>query len=97
MPQYAVDSEQIQSSAAAVSGSISQIRNAVSGMYANLNALQGVWQGGAATQFNAVSQQWHAAQQQMEQSLEAIQNALSQASLLYSDAEAQASRLFAAG
>ncbi|KAB8295610.1 WXG100 family type VII secretion target [Bifidobacterium avesanii] len=95
MPQYVVDSEQIQSSAAAVAGSVSQIRNAVSGMYANLNALQGVWRGGAATQFTAVAQQWQAAQQQMEQSLEAIQNALQQASMVYADAEMNASRLFA--
>ena len=41
--------------------------------------------------------QWHAAQQQMDASLESIQNALTQASMLYADAEMQASRLFAAG
>lgn len=97
MPQYHVDSEQIQSSGAAVQASVAQIRQAVSGMVANLNALQGVWQGTAATQFNAVSQQWQAAQQQMEQSLEAIQQALTQASVVYSDAEMQAARLFAMG
>ena len=34
-------------------------------------------------------------QQQMEQSLESIQHALSQASMLYSETEMQASRLFA--
>ncbi|NMM99931.1 type VII secretion protein [Bifidobacterium sp. DSM 109958] len=97
MPQYQVDSEQIQSSSAAVQASVTQIRQAVSGMVANLGALQGVWRGGAATQFNAVAQQWQAAQQQMEQSLEAIQHALAQASVVYSEAEMQAARLFAAG
>ena len=40
MPQYQVDSERIQSSSAAVATSISQIRQAVGGMYTNLNALQ---------------------------------------------------------
>ncbi|KAA8830271.1 WXG100 family type VII secretion target [Bifidobacterium tissieri] len=95
MPQYQVDSEQIQSSSAAVSASVTQIREAVNGMYANLNQLQSVWQGGAATQFASVASQWRAAQQQMEASLESIQNALSQASMVYSDAESQASRLFA--
>ncbi|MBT1176614.1 WXG100 family type VII secretion target [Bifidobacterium callimiconis] len=95
MPQYQVDSEQIQSSSAAVSASVTQIREAVNGMYANLNQLQSVWRGGAATQFASVASQWRAAQQQMEASLESIQNALSQASMVYSDAESQASRLFA--
>ena len=33
MPQYQVDSERIQSSSAAVATSISQIRQAVGGMY----------------------------------------------------------------
>ena len=47
MPQYQVDSEQIQSSSAAVQASVSQIRQAVAGMYSNLNTLQGVWRGSA--------------------------------------------------
>ena len=95
MPQYQVDSEQIQSSSAAVNASIQSIRQAVQGMYGNLNNLQSVWRGGAATQFTAVAEQWCAAQQQMEQSLESIQRALTQASALYSETEMQASRLFA--
>ena len=96
MPQYQVDSERIQSSSAAVSASIA-IRQAVNGMYTNLNGLQDAWRGGAATQFTSVSAQWRAAQQQMEASLESIQQALTQASTVYADAEAQASRLFASG
>ena len=55
MPQYQVDSERIQSSSAAVATSISQIRQAVGGMYTNLNALQDAWRGSAATQFTAVA------------------------------------------
>ena len=55
MAQYQVDSEQIQSSSAAVNASIQAIRQSVQGMYANLNNLQSVWRGGAATQFNAVA------------------------------------------
>ena len=55
MPQYQVDSEQIQSSSAAVNASIQSIRQAVQGMYGNLNNLQSVWRGGAATQFTANS------------------------------------------
>lgn len=95
MAQYQVDSERIQASSAAVNASVAAIRQAVQSMYGNLNDLQNVWHGSAATQFAGVAQQWHAAQQQMEQSLESIQRALSQASLLYADTEMQASRLFA--
>ena len=85
MAQYQVDPERIQSSSAAVSASIASIREA------------DAWRGTAATQFASVFTQWHAAQQQMEASLESIQNALTQASMVYADAEMQASRLFAAG
>ena len=53
MPQYQVDSEQIQSSSAAVNASIQSIRQAVQGMYGNLNNLQSVWRGGAATQVHS--------------------------------------------
>ncbi|MCH4208662.1 WXG100 family type VII secretion target [Bifidobacterium sp.] len=95
MAQYQVDSEAIQSSSAAVSASVSSIREAVAGMYANLAALQDVWQGAASTQFSAVAEQWRGAQRQMEASLESIQNALAQASTVYADAETQASHLFA--
>ncbi|MUH59733.1 WXG100 family type VII secretion target [Bifidobacterium canis] len=96
MSQFQVDSERISASSAAVCSSIGAIRDAVNGMYANLNALQEAWRGSAATQFNAVAAQWRNAQQQMEQSLEAMQHALTQASTLYADAEMQASRLFTA-
>ncbi|GGI12736.1 ESAT-6-like protein [Galliscardovia ingluviei] len=95
MPQYQVDPEQIQAASAAVSASVSRIREAVAGMYSSLTQLQDVWHGGAAAQFTTVSEQWKQAQHQMELSLESIQQALSQASMVYSDAEAQATRLFA--
>lgn len=94
MPQYQVDSEQIQSAAGAVSNSVTSIRDAVSGMYINLDNLQGVWKGGAATQFGTVAEQWRTSQQRMEEALEGIQSALTQASTLYSDTEDQATRLF---
>ena len=87
MAQYQVDPERIQSSSAAVSASIASIREATGGMVANLNALQDAWRGTAATQFASVFTQWQ----------ESIQNALTQASMVYADAEMQASRLFAAG
>lgn len=93
--QYQVDPAQIAASSGAVASSVSNIRSATAGMYANLSQLQNVWRGAAAVNFTQVVDQWRAAQQQMEQSLESIQNALSTASNVYSDAEMQATRLFA--
>ena len=95
MAQYQVDSERIAAAGSAVSASVSSIRDAVGTMGANLAQLQGVWTGGASAQFQSVFEQWRAAQQQMEASLESIQTALANASQVYSEAELQASRLFA--
>ncbi len=61
MAQFRVDSEQIQQSAAAVGSSINAIRDATNGMYANLQQLQSVWTGPAATQFATTAGQWRAA------------------------------------
>ncbi len=79
MSQYQVDSERIAASSAAVCSSITAIRDAVTTMYANLNALQDAWRGAAAAQFNMVASEWRRTQQQMELSLEAMQQALTQA------------------
>ncbi|MBF5066564.1 WXG100 family type VII secretion target, partial [Salmonella enterica subsp. enterica serovar Istanbul] len=46
-------------------------------------------------QFNMVASEWRRTQQQMELSLEAMKQALTQASTVYADAEMQATRLFA--
>ena len=94
MPQFSVDSEQIAAAAGAVQGSVAQIRGSVAAMYTNLNQLQSVWTGGAAQRFATVADQWRAAQQQMEDSLESIQTSLAQASSVYSQAESEAGRLF---
>ncbi|MEK0306439.1 WXG100 family type VII secretion target [Bifidobacterium favimelis] len=95
MPQFRVDSEELLRASGAVSTSVSSIRDSVSGMYVNLGNLQEMWTGSAAANFTAVAEQWRAAQLQMEEALEGIQRALAQASGLYSEAEAQASGLFA--
>lgn len=50
MAQFQVDSEQIQSSSAAVNASIQAIRQSAQGMYANLNNLQSVWRSGHTVQ-----------------------------------------------
>lgn len=95
MPSFQVDAEQIRESGTAVNASITSIRDAVAGMYTSIDVLQSVWSGPAASHFATVAQQWRAAQQQMERSLESIQQALDRASTVYADAEQQATQLFA--
>lgn len=94
MAQYQVDSEQIAQASSCVQGSISTMRDALHGMYTNLQALQNVWRGSAATQFSTAAQQWRAAQQNMEQSLQSIQQSLVRVSNLYAQTESQAAQLF---
>ena len=70
MATYRVDSDRLQSASAAVNTSVTRIRESVGTMYANLQELQSAWQGAAAARFKGVMEQWRAAQQQMEQSLQ---------------------------
>ena len=95
MATYRVDSDRLQSASAAVNTSVTRIRESVGTMYANLQDLQSAWQGAAAARFKGVMEQWRAAQQQMEQSLQNIQQSMSCASATYAQAEADAQHLFA--
>lgn len=52
--------------------------------------------GAAAARFKGVMEQWRAAQQQMEQSLQNIQQSMSRASATYAQAEADAQHLLPA-
>lgn len=95
MATYRVDSDRLQSASAAVNTSVTSIRDATRTMYANLQDLQSVWHGSAASSFSGLIEQWRAAQQQMEQSLQNIQQAMSKASTTYAQAETNAQMLFA--
>lgn len=95
MAQFQVDSEQIQSSSAAVNASIQAIRRRCRAC-TPISTICERLEGRSGHTVHAVAGQWRAAQQQMEQSLESIQHALTQASALYAETEMQASRLFGA-
>ncbi|TCD53622.1 WXG100 family type VII secretion target [Alloscardovia theropitheci] len=94
MPQYHVDSERISNASIAINNTADQIRSAVTVMYSQLSELEGSWQGTSANQFSTVITDWRNAQNSIENSLQSIQQALSQAAVLYSDAETQAGQLF---
>ena len=93
--RYDVDSERVAQASAAVTGSVGTIRGEEGAMMRHLQDLQSSWHGSAATAFGGVMTQWQTAQTQVEQALDAIQQALGSAARTYADAESQAARLFA--
>ncbi|MFW7413796.1 WXG100 family type VII secretion target [Demequina sp. SO4-18] len=95
MTRYHVDAEEVATASARASGTAETIRAEVATMMGHLTALEGSWQGGAATAFTGVLEQWRGAQVQVEQALDALTVALSQAAEQYQQAEDTAARLFA--
>ncbi len=94
MTRYQVDSEAVFTATGAVRGSISRIQGEVEALHGQLLGLQGSWSGQAATAFQSVITDWRGTQARVEESLAAINTALSQAGQQYADAEAANARLF---
>ncbi|WP_243062612.1 WXG100 family type VII secretion target [Humibacter sp. RRB41] len=95
MTTYRVDSDQMISATAAVRSSMSRIQSEVAGLLGQLTGLQGTWSGQASDSFQGVVTQWRATQQQVEESLAAINQALGQAGQHYAEAELTNTKLFA--
>ncbi|WP_062136228.1 WXG100 family type VII secretion target [Demequina aestuarii] len=96
MTRYHVDAAEVAHASSRASASAETIRGEVAAMMGHLTALEGSWQGGAATAFAGVLDQWRGAQVQVEQALDALTVALSQAAEHYQSAEDTAARLFTA-
>lgn len=95
MPVFNVDSSHVSTAAATADQSAEAIRTEVATMMAFLQGLADTWGGTAATSFQSVIEQWRATQAQVEDSLTTIGAHLHQAAATYSDAESQATALFA--
>lgn len=95
MTRYQVDSEAVISATGAVRASIGRIQSEVASLQGQLSQLQGSWSGSAATAFASVVTDWRATQQRVEESLAAINHALTQAGQQYAEIEAANTRLFA--
>lgn len=95
MSRFEVDSAQVASASSAVQSSVLGLTSEVDRMNRNLLDLQSSWRGQAATQFQAVAEEWRRTQDQVKASLEQISQALAAAATTYADAEAQAMRMFA--
>jgi early secretory antigenic target protein ESAT-6 len=95
MTRYQVDSEAVISATGAVRASIGRIQSEVAALHGQLTQLQGSWSGSAATAFSSVVTDWRGTQQRVEESLAAINHALTQAGQQYAEIEAANTRLFA--
>ena len=96
MTRYHVDAAEVASASALASKSSDTIRGEVAAMVGHLTSLESSWQGGAASAFTGVLEQWRGTQAQVEQALDSLAVALSQAADQYQSAEDAASRLFSA-
>lgn len=95
MTRYQVDSEAVQAATGAIRGSMGRIQSEVNGLQGQLTGLNESWSGQAASAFQAVAAEWHTTQLRVEESLAAINQALSVAAQQYADAESSNARLFA--
>jgi WXG100 family type VII secretion target len=94
MPIFSVDSESLLAQSAAVRATGDRIHSDVHAMLAQLLQLQQVWQGGAASGFQSVVDQWRGAQQTIEESLASIGQALSVAGTQYAETEQATASMF---
>ena len=94
MTRYQVDSEAVLGATAAIRASASRLQGEVAGLHGQLTSLQSSWSGQAADAFQAVVNDWKATQQRVEESLAAINQALTRAGEQYAEIEAANARLF---
>ena len=94
MTRFQVDSEAVLSATAATRGSIARLQAEAAGLQSNLSGLQGAWSGSAATAFQSLLSEWTAAYQRVEQTLTAMNEALTHAGQGYAEVEQQAARMF---
>lgn len=94
MAVFAVDSDAVLASTAAVRGTIDRLQAESNAMLAQLTQLQSSWTGAAAVAFHGVVDQWRATQRQVEESLAGINTALAAAGRQYAETELATTSLF---
>ena len=94
MAVFSVDSDAVLSTTAAVRGTIDRLQGETQAMLTQLTQLQSSWTGSASVAFSTVVDQWRATQRQVEDSLAAINTALTAAGHQYAEAEQATMSLF---
>ena len=94
MTGFQVDGEQLHAATQGAQATMERIRSDVGGLMAQLTGLQSTWTGQASAAFQAAVGQWRATQQQVEQSLESLNQALGLSATQYLEVEHANARLF---
>ena len=94
MTVFTVDTDALFTATTALRGTVDRLQSESTTMRSQLAALQSAWTGQAATTFQGATEQWHAAQAQLEQALAAITAALDHAGQQYVQAEDYSASLF---
>ncbi len=94
MTTFQVDSDAVLAQASAARMTVGRVQGEVAALHAQLEQLQAVWTGAAATAFRGLAGEWRAAQQRVDESLTALSAALAQAGQQYAEIEQHNARLF---
>jgi WXG100 family type VII secretion target len=94
MTIFRVDSEQVLAANQNIQVTIGKLQTEVESLYAQLQSLEGSWQGQAATSFQELVKRWRLTANNVEAQLGEVGQALALAAQQYSDIEQANLRLF---
>ncbi|MGO4785403.1 WXG100 family type VII secretion target [Cryobacterium sp. W22_MBD10_FK3] len=95
MTQFQVDSEALITTTGSARATMARIQAEVAALLGQLTGLEGSWTGQASAQFQAAVSAWRTTQLHVEQSADALNQALGQAGQQYAEVEQANARLFA--
>ena len=94
MTHFSVDSEQVLAANTTIQATISRLQTEVDNLHANLQGLQGSWQGVAANSFQELVGRWRVTATTVQQQLGEVSTALAFAAKQYAEIEQANVRLF---
>jgi 6 kDa early secretory antigenic target len=94
--QFSVDSEQVSQANTTIQATIGRLQNEVTNLHSQLLALNGSWQGVAASAFQELVQRWRLTSDMLDTQLGELGLALEHAAAQYREIEASNHRLFSA-
>lgn len=94
MPIYTVDSEDVQTKAAAIQTTVGRVQSETGALLGQLGDLQRSWTGQAAAAFQTSADNWRAIQARVDEALAALGASLAAAGASYAEAEQSAMAMF---
>lgn len=94
MTHFSVDSEQVLAANGNIQATITRLQHEVDSLHAQLQGLQGSWQGVAATSFFELVGRWRITATTVQTQLGEVGSALAMAATQYREIEAANTRLF---